>query len=45
MNANRIFPASVGYDVLDNEIGIYEMKQMLKVVKEVLRKNHYKHMH
>ena len=32
-------------DFLEREINQYELKQLLKVNREVLRKNHYQHMH
>lgn len=41
----RFLSASVAKDVLDQEIGNFELKQMLKVTKDVMRRNRYKHMH
>ena len=40
MNMSR---ASV--DILDQEMNLFELKQMLKISKDCVRKNYFKHMH
>lgn len=34
-----------GGDLLEREINFHDLKQMLRVSKEAIRKNHYVHMH
>ena len=31
--------------MLDRELSNYELKQIIRVTKDAMRKNHYRHMH